>query len=159
MCSWAPAVTGTPSDSHTIRLGRPYDGTVGQNQTFIAGIYGSPLTAGASVVYVDANGQLGTAVIGSGGGGFLPMSQLQQHERDQDKQLRDQQSVIADLRAAARQVGGGFGASRGRKVARARAAILARKPSADFADSRRWPPGEIRVWLARSGQRPDRTAE
>ncbi len=83
---------------HTIRLGRPYNGTVGQNQTFIAGIYGSPLSGTAHVVYIDANGQLGTVAVGGGGGGFLPMSQLQQPVREQDKPSRDQPSVNADLR-------------------------------------------------------------
>jgi hypothetical protein len=52
-------VTGTAADTNTIRLGVPHDGTNGQNQTFIAGIYGTPITGGLPVV-IDANGQLGT---------------------------------------------------------------------------------------------------
>jgi hypothetical protein len=52
-------VTGTASDTNTIRIGLPYDGTNGQNQTFIAGIYGTPM-AGVSPVVINASGQLGT---------------------------------------------------------------------------------------------------
>ena len=123
-------VRGTATDTNTIRIGLPYGGGSGQNRAFIAGIYGTQLAGGAQVVYIDANGQLGTAAIGGGGGGFLPMSELQQHVRDQDKQLRGQQSVIADLRGQiaqlnatdgdlrvqARQVGGVVGACGGGKV-------------------------------------------
>jgi hypothetical protein len=53
-------VVGTASDTNAIRIGLPYDGTNGQNQTFIAGIYGTPITGGLPVV-IDANGQLGIA--------------------------------------------------------------------------------------------------
>ena len=95
-------VAGTAADTNTIRIGLPYSGGVGQNRTFVAGIYGTQLAGGAQVGCIDANGQLGTAAIGSGGGGFLPMSQLQQHVRDQDKPLRDQPRVIADLRGRSR---------------------------------------------------------
>jgi hypothetical protein len=93
-------VYGDAADTNTIRIGLPYDsGTgAGQNQTFIAGIYGTPLSGTAHAVYVDANGQLGTVAVG-GGGGVLPMSQLQQQVDDQRKQLRDQDAVNAELRA------------------------------------------------------------
>jgi hypothetical protein len=55
-------VEGTASDTNTIRLGLPYDGTNGQNQTFIAGIYGTPITNGLPVV-INASGQLGIAAL------------------------------------------------------------------------------------------------
>jgi cell division protein FtsB len=42
---------------------------------------------------------LGTVAVGSGAGGFLPMSQLQQQVSEQRKQLRDQHDVITSLRA------------------------------------------------------------
>jgi hypothetical protein len=89
-------VQGTATETNTIRLGLPYDGTNGQNQTFIAGIYGTPITGGLPVV-IDANGQLGIAaqpvtIIGPpGGSGTEPpatVAQLQQ-------QVRDQQATIA----------------------------------------------------------------
>lgn len=50
----------TVADANTMRLGLPYSGGVGQNQTFIAGIHGTQLTGPAVQVFVDANGQLGT---------------------------------------------------------------------------------------------------
>ena len=94
-------VYGDAADTNTIRIGLP-DGAhgpgTGQNQTFIAGIYGTPLSGTAHAVYVDANGQLGTVAVG-GAGGFLPMSQLQQQVSVQRKQLRDQEAVNAELRA------------------------------------------------------------
>ncbi len=92
-------VAGTAADTNTIRIGLPYGGGIGQNRTFVAGIYGTQLAGGAQVVYIDANGQLGTAAIGGGGGGFLPMSELQQQVRAQQQRLRDQEAVNADLRA------------------------------------------------------------
>jgi hypothetical protein len=58
-------VLGTAADNNGMRLGRPYDVTygIGQNQTFIAGIYGTALPAGGFVpVYINAAGQLGTAL-------------------------------------------------------------------------------------------------
>ena len=51
-------VTGASNDTNTIRIG------AGQNQTFIAGIYGTQLTGPANQVFVDANGQLGTLTPG-----------------------------------------------------------------------------------------------
>ncbi len=53
-------VVGTAADTNTIRIGLPYSGGVGQNQTFIAGIHGTQLTGPAMQVFIDANGQLGT---------------------------------------------------------------------------------------------------
>jgi hypothetical protein len=62
-------VTGVVGDSHTIRIGLPYDelapmhdGPAGQNRTFIAGIVESPLLPGAapSVVGITSEGRLGT---------------------------------------------------------------------------------------------------
>jgi hypothetical protein len=56
-------VLGTGADTNTMRLGLPYDGTNGQNKTFIAGIYGTALPSGSFVpVYINADGQLGTAL-------------------------------------------------------------------------------------------------
>jgi hypothetical protein len=56
-------VYGTAADNNTMRLGTPYDGTNGQTQTFIAGIYGTALPPGSFVpVYINAAGQLGTAL-------------------------------------------------------------------------------------------------
>jgi hypothetical protein len=57
-------VQGTAADVNTLRLGLPYDsGTgAGQNRTFLAGVAGTVLTTPAALVYIDANGQLGTAV-------------------------------------------------------------------------------------------------
>jgi trimeric autotransporter adhesin len=51
-------VFGTASDTNTIRIGSAYSGTSGQNRTFVAGIWGTPVTG--SAVLIDANGQLGT---------------------------------------------------------------------------------------------------
>jgi hypothetical protein len=92
-------VTGTAGDTNTIRIGLPYGGGLGQNKTFIAGIYGTQLSGTAHAVYIDADGQLGTVAGGGGGGGFLPMSQLEQQVDDQRKRLRDQETVNAELRA------------------------------------------------------------
>jgi hypothetical protein len=88
-------VEGTAADTNTSRLGLPYNsGTAsGQNQTFIAGIYGTELTGTAHVVFIDANGRLGTVTPGVlSRTGTTSVSQLQQ-------QLQDQQTTIADLRA------------------------------------------------------------
>ncbi len=86
-------VAGTAADANTIRIGFPYDGTNGQNKTFIAGIRGTQLTGSAVQVFIDANGQLGTVTPGvQSGTGTASVSQLQQ-------QLQDQQTTIADLRA------------------------------------------------------------
>jgi hypothetical protein len=61
---------GTAADTHTMRLGLPYDSTggAGQNRTFIAGIAGTVLTTPAVQVFVDAFGQLGTLVPAPFGG-------------------------------------------------------------------------------------------
>jgi hypothetical protein len=92
-------VAGTAADANTIRIGLPYDGASGgQNRAFIAGIFGTPLTGAAYNVYIDANGQLGTAPM-TNGGGFLPMAHSEQQITDLREQLRDQHDVIADLRA------------------------------------------------------------
>jgi hypothetical protein len=86
MCSSAQAWGGTANDAHTMRLGLPYDGAIGQNQTYIAGIYGTQLTGNAYQVFIDANGQLGTVT------GTISVEQLQQ-------QVVEQQQVIDDLSA------------------------------------------------------------
>jgi hypothetical protein len=91
-------VSGNAADTNTIRIGLPYSGANGQNRTFIAGIFGTPLTGAAYNVYIDANGQLGTAPM-TGGGGFLPMAQSERQIGDLREQLRDQHDVITDLRA------------------------------------------------------------
>jgi hypothetical protein len=71
----------------------------GQNQTFIAGIYGTLLNASSAYpVYINANGKLGTLGVTGGAGGYQPMS-LEQQVIAQQAQLRDQQAVIDDLRA------------------------------------------------------------
>jgi hypothetical protein len=83
-----------------MRLGLPYNGTNGhgQNQTFIAGIYGTALPPGSFVpVYINADGQLGTALSSPAVNGGQPtgigLDVLSQ-------QLQDMQTTIADLRAA-----------------------------------------------------------
>ncbi len=48
-------------ESHTIRIGSQGTSTTEQNQTFIAGIYGSTSSSGTGV-FVNSNGQLGTLV-------------------------------------------------------------------------------------------------
>jgi hypothetical protein len=53
-------VTGTAADNNTMRLGLPYGGGTGQNQTFIAGIRGTTVSGGLPVV-VDTDGKMGTA--------------------------------------------------------------------------------------------------
>lgn len=79
----------------TIRIGLPYSGGAGQNQTFIAGIHGTQLTGPAVQVFVDANGQLGTVTAPiAGGSGTLGPSAAALVER-----LEAQQTTIADLRA------------------------------------------------------------
>ncbi len=55
---------GTNIDSNTIRIGSQGTNDGQQNTVYIAGIYGTPISNGSTVV-VDANGQLGTG--GSGG--------------------------------------------------------------------------------------------
>ena len=92
-------VSGTSSDTNTMRLGLPYDSAsgVGQNQTFIAGVVGTVLTTPAVQVFIDANGQLGTltppVVTGTGTVGPLsaPSASLQQQG--------EQQATVVDLRA------------------------------------------------------------
>jgi hypothetical protein len=98
-------VTGTAADTNTIRIGLPYNGSAGQNQTFIAGIAGTQLTAPAVQVYVDANGQLGTLTppIASGGGTVGPQagppSALEQQVQAQQATIAEMQTLVADLRA------------------------------------------------------------
>jgi hypothetical protein len=95
-------VIGSASDSHTIRLGAPYNAALasGQNQTFIAGIHGTPLTGPAVPVYVDANGQLGTItppiVTGTISG---PLVTLQQRLDEQQSTIADLQRELRELRA------------------------------------------------------------
>jgi hypothetical protein len=94
-------VYSTAADTNTMRLGRPYDVTdgFGINQTFIAGIYGTALPSGSDFlpVYINAVGQLGTALASSAVNGGQPtgigLDVLSQ-------QLQDMQTTIADLRAA-----------------------------------------------------------
>jgi hypothetical protein len=87
-------VTGTASDTNTIRIGLPYDGTNGQNQTFIAGIRGTTVTGGLPVV-IDANGQLGTTSVAV----TDSMAVLTKVAQEQQQHLHDQQVAIADLQA------------------------------------------------------------
>ena len=91
-------VFGTATDTNTIRIGFPFSGGSGQNQTFIAGIYGTELTGIAHVVFIDANGQLGTVTPGVlSGTGTVPSAQLQQQLDSQRTQLRDQQDLVVRL--------------------------------------------------------------
>ena len=53
---------GFAADTNTIRIGRT-SGSLGQNQTFIAGIYGTQLANPGHLVVIDANGQLGTVLV------------------------------------------------------------------------------------------------
>ena len=96
------SVTGTLADANTIRIGRPYDGTNGQNQTFIAGIRGAAVTGGLAVV-IDANGQLGTASavsIGSGGVAVMDtVAALTTAAQKQQATIADLRTTIADLDA------------------------------------------------------------
>ena len=99
-------VQGTAADTNTIRIGVPFDGALGQNKTFIAGIYGTQLTGAATPVFIDANGQLGIlqAIGGGGGGGISPppsgaaMAQRQQLVALQ-QQVKDQEAAMTELRA------------------------------------------------------------
>jgi hypothetical protein len=98
-------VTGTAADSNTIRVGLPYSGGVGQNRTFIAGIYGTVVPAGVQVV-IDANGQLGVQPSPGVGGVSptgAPVSGMTPTERDQVAALQTmveaQQATIAALQA------------------------------------------------------------
>jgi hypothetical protein len=93
-------VYGTAADTHTMRLGRPQDDNgLGINQTFIAGIYGTALQSGSEFlpVYINADGQLGTALASPAVNGGQPTGiglDVLSH------QLQDMQTTIADLRAA-----------------------------------------------------------
>jgi hypothetical protein len=97
-------VAGTATDTNTIRIGLPYGSLgagTGQNQTFIAGIYGTQLSGNVLQVFVDANGKLGTLnppqVLR--GTGTISVSALQQQLAVQQARSRDQDAVIADLTA------------------------------------------------------------
>ena len=98
-------VTGTAADTNTIRLGLPYSAGLGQNQTFIAGIYGTPVTNWLPVV-IDASGKLGTINPQSGGGMPIPTASARTPTNAMDvtvvqlqQQVRDQQTTIVDLSA------------------------------------------------------------
>jgi hypothetical protein len=71
-------VTGTAADTNTIRIGFPYDGTNGQLGTVTAGVMSGE---------------------GVSGGPAVPVSQLLRRVDDQQKLLREQQVVNAELRA------------------------------------------------------------
>ena len=99
-------VQGDAADTNTIRIGLPYDsGTgAGQNQTFIAGVYGTPLSGTAYAVFIDENGQLGTLTppIVLKGTGTISASQPQQLETmvvQLQQQVLDQNATNAELRA------------------------------------------------------------
>ena len=95
-------MTGTAADTNTIRIGLPYSAGLGQNQTFIAGIYGTPVTNWLPVV-IDASGKLGTINPQTGGGKPAPLLstvvQLQQQVREQQATIAAQGATIADLSA------------------------------------------------------------
>lgn len=95
---------GIAGESNTMRLGLPYNGTTGagQDQTFIAGIYGTTLTGPTSRVIIDANGQLGTLgpSMASGAGTIDPT--LFALPPDVQAQLEAQQATITELQRLAR---------------------------------------------------------
>jgi hypothetical protein len=100
------AVSGVADEGNTMRLGLPYDSSAGtgQNQTFIAGIHGTPLAGPAVPVYVDVNGQLGTIVapVQSGSVSEPVSSQaaaLANRVGEEEARNRRQAAEIADLRA------------------------------------------------------------
>jgi hypothetical protein len=66
----------------------------GQDQTFIAGVYGTPVTNWLPVV-IDASGKLGRINPQTGGGIPAPLSTVVQLQQ----QVRNQQTTITDLRA------------------------------------------------------------
>jgi hypothetical protein len=107
---------GMAADTNTIRIGLPYDGTNGQNQIFVAGIYGTPITGGLPVV-INANGQLGIAALPvtfigpPGGSGTEPPAMVAQLQQ----QVQDQQTTIADLSARLARLEALVGSSAGGK--------------------------------------------
>jgi hypothetical protein len=99
------AVTGTAADAHTIRIGLPYDGSIGQNQTFIAGIYGTELPGAGMPVLIDADGRLGTLLPSASVGGAVPLAAPGRALADAltrltavTRQVQDQEATIAALR-------------------------------------------------------------
>ncbi len=54
---------GQPGESNTLRIGQTVEGC-GQTATFVAGIYGTPISSGVPVV-VNASGQLGISALTS----------------------------------------------------------------------------------------------
>ncbi|MEZ5290564.1 MAG: hypothetical protein R2745_05750 [Vicinamibacterales bacterium] len=108
-------VLGTTADANTIRIGLPYDGNTGegQTQTFIAGIFGTPLSGPATQVFVDANGQLGTLTppVTTGGGTVQPfaMSAIERQVQEQQAAIEAMAAVIADLRARLARIESGGG--------------------------------------------------
>jgi hypothetical protein len=98
-------VEGTAADNNTMRLGLPYDGTTGfgQNQTFIAGIYGTALPSGSGFVpvYINAAGQLGTALASPAVNGGQPtgigLDVLSQQLQDVRARLRATEAANAAL--------------------------------------------------------------
>jgi hypothetical protein len=95
-------VQGTPADANTMRLGLPFDGTNGQNQTFIAGIYGTALPSGSFVpVYINAAGQLGTALASPAVNGGQPtgigLDVLSQQLQDMRARLEATEAANAAL--------------------------------------------------------------
>lgn len=94
-------VIGAAPDTNTIRVGLPYDDStaVGQNRTFIAGIWGAHVSGHSKFVVINSHGQLGVL-----DGGFAdpvaPMStQATTELASLQQQVREQHSTIADLRA------------------------------------------------------------
>ncbi|MGE0811948.1 MAG: hypothetical protein AB7O28_03255 [Vicinamibacterales bacterium] len=111
-------VTGTASDANTMRLGLPYDGTTGtgQNRTFIAGIFGTQLTAPAQAVFVDANGQLG--IVGPQvqiGGGTIGPGAVPREVETLTAEVRAQRETIAALEARLRRLEAALGAAARRR--------------------------------------------
>jgi hypothetical protein len=93
-------VIGTAADTNTIRIGLPYTGSAGQNQTFIAGIQGTQLTGPAQQVFIDANGQLGTLTLPpASGSGTIAPSALPPQEQTQQAINAAQQATNAELQA------------------------------------------------------------
>ncbi len=92
---------GTTGDTNLIRIGRAYDSGAGtgQNQTFVAGIYGTELSGVVQQVFVDANGQLGTVGLGLGSGGAGVSGPGVEQLRAQQQRVRALEATNAELLA------------------------------------------------------------
>lgn len=63
---------GTLGDTHTIRIGTQGSGVGEQDKFFVAGVHGvTPSGASLEMATIDANGQMGSQALPSGGGGWI----------------------------------------------------------------------------------------